>query len=161
MSKRVVVTLFQGDYKNIKQHDSFSSIHVFEGAAEATDGYHTFEELYNHRITLFIALCKMLDDYYSLAFDTIGADLHPGRIWRSKVNGDGTTWDGWFIMGINQEEGKQITYHLPLDRWEETEFAATLDQAPAFDGHTSEDVINRLKDIYTPISQAEKDQAKL
>ena len=147
MSKRVIVELFEGDYKNMKKHDSLSSIHVFEGNAEASDGYHTFEDLYNHRITLFIALCRTLDSYLSLVLQTIGSDFRPGSIWRSKVNGDGTTWDGWFIMGINQKEGKQITYHLPLDRWDETEFAATLDQAPAYDGHSSNDVIERLKQL--------------
>lgn len=107
-----------------------------EGAQiTASDGYHTFEELYDHRITLFIALCKALRQPYA------------PEIWRSKVNGDGSVWEDYFIMGIFKEPGKQITYHLPLSRWEETEFAETIDQAPAFDGHTSKDVLERLKKL--------------
>ena len=68
-------------------------------------------------------------------------------VWRSKTNGDGTIWDGWFVMGIGKDAGKQITYHLPLSRWEETDFANTLDQAPEFDGHSSQDVLERLKQL--------------
>lgn len=107
-----------------------------EGAQiTASDGYHTFEELYDHRITLFIVLCRFVDNRVFVG----------GEVWRSKVNGDGSTWEDYFIMGIGKEKGKQITYHLPLSRWEETEFAETLDQAPEFDGHSSEDVLERLK----------------
>lgn len=54
---------------------------------------------------------------------------------------------GWFILGINREKGKQISYHVPLKRWKETDFAQTLDKAPKFDGHTSQDVLNRLKTL--------------
>lgn len=110
-----------------------------EGAQiTASDGYHTFEELYDHRITLFIALCRIISN-----INYAEGEIH--KVWRSKVNGDGSTWEDYFIMGIGKEKGKQITYHLPLTRWEETEFAETLDQAPEFDGHSSEDVLERLK----------------
>lgn len=105
------------------------------GDVTISDGFHTFEELYDHRITLFIALCKALRQPYA------------PEIWRSKVNGDGGIWEGLFIMGIFKEPGKQITYHLPLSRWEETDFAETLDQAPDFDGHSSYDVLERLKQL--------------
>ena len=51
------------------------------------------------------------------------------------------------MVTLNKEKGKQITYHIPLDRWDECEFAETLDKAPEFDGHTSQDVLERLKDL--------------
>lgn len=91
-----------------------------------SDGYHTFDELYDHRITLFIALCHCIDSVCKNEFT--GESWSP--VWRSKIHSDGTSMDGWFIMGINKEKGKQITYHLPLFRWEETNFAQTLDRAP-------------------------------
>jgi len=94
------------------------------------DGYHTFDELYDHRITLFLAL---------------GRFLSRKRVWRSKKHSDGTMWEGWFVMGIGFEAGEQITYHLPLSRWDEAYFAKTLVLAPEFDGHTPDDTINRLK----------------
>lgn len=104
---------------------------------KTSDGYHTFDELYDHRITLYIALCKIMASRYSTY----------KNIWRSKLHSDGTSFDGWFILGINKTAGKQITYHLPLERWEETNFAETLEKAPEFDGHTSADVLKRIKEI--------------
>jgi hypothetical protein len=102
-----------------------------------SDGYHTFDELYDHRIALYIALCKsiqsnLLDERY---------------VWRSCIHSDGSNYDGWFLLGIGKEKGKQITYHVPNERWSETEFAHTLDTAPEYDGHTSDDVIIRLKNL--------------
>ena len=103
------------------------------------DGYHTFSELYDHRITLFIALCKKMANNLEYA----GEDK--GFVWRSKLHSDGTSFDDWFILGIGKANGKQITYHLPLSRWDETDFTETLDKAPDFDGHTSDDVLERLR----------------
>jgi hypothetical protein len=105
------------------------------------DGYHTFDELYDHRHTLFIALCRILVEaelYYNDSDTFI-------RVWRSKLHHDESRYDGWFIMGIGKEPGRQISYHLPLSRWDETAFAETLVNAPEWDGHTSDDVIERLK----------------
>jgi len=104
---------------------------------EISDGYHTFTELYDHRITLFIALCKQVDF-------VIGTGV---KSWRSKKHSDGSEWDGWFILGIHQEAGKQVTYHLPISRWEETNFSRTLEKAPEWDGHTPKDVLIRLRNL--------------
>lgn len=105
------------------------------------DGYHTFDELYDHRITLFIALCKHMHDLYALE------NPKKYKLWRSRQHSDGSVWDGWFIVGIGTDPGKQITYHLPLDRWEETDSIEELEKAPEWDGHTSDDVIKRLKQL--------------
>lgn len=110
--------------------------------ADVSDGYHTIEELYDHRITLYIALCKVIWRRYSDDAMKVNAK----EVWRSKLHHDGTGYDGWFVLAIGTEPGKQITYHVPLSRWDETEFAETFDKAPVpFDGHTSSDVIERLK----------------
>lgn len=106
------------------------------------DGYHTFDELYDHRITLFIALCRA----YAEWIDAEGLSTIP-HSWRSKLHSDGTNFDGWFILGLKEDKGEQITYHLPLLRWDETCFAETLDRAPEFDGHTPDDVLERLKKL--------------
>ncbi len=38
-----------------------------------------------------------------------------------------------------------MTYHLPMSKWDEcADFAMELPQAPDFDGHTSQDVLDRL-----------------
>lgn len=114
-----------------------------DSLSDVSDGYHTIEQLYDHRITLFIALCRNFD----LLQET---DLHPHGyldVWRSKTHHDGSSWDGWFIMGIGKEKGEQISYHIPLSRWDETDFAETLEMAPPWDGHTSQDVLERLKNL--------------
>ncbi len=101
------------------------------------DGYHTFDELYDHRITLYIALCKQY-----------ARDRFEGTIWRSKKHSDGEICFGTgtqFVLGIGKEKGSQITYHIPIERWNETNFAETLEIAPEWDKHTSDDVIQRIK----------------
>jgi hypothetical protein len=100
-----------------------------------SDGYHTYEELYDHRIVNYIALCRFVDRY-------------SGEIvWRSKVHSDGSVWNGWFLLGIGKEHGSQITYHLPISEWSNTEFATEYDEAPDFDGHTPDDVLERIRNL--------------
>jgi hypothetical protein len=96
-----------------------------------SDGYHTFDELYEHRVTLFIMLCRHIDE--------------ATPVWRSKVHSDGTSIKGFFLLGIAKRKGAQISYHLPMGHWDDTAFAETLDRAPAWDSHTPQDVLRRLK----------------
>ena len=99
-----------------------------------SDGYHTFDELYEHRIVLYLALCRQLVDQ----------GVKQLRPWRSLLHSDDTKYESWFILGIGKEPGEQITYHLPLRYWGDAFFAETLDRAPEFDGHTPADVLERI-----------------
>jgi len=104
--------------------------------SQTGDGYHTFAELYAHRFALYLSLCAR-----------INASSPPGHVWRSKLHSDGSKLDGWFVLGIGVEPGKQITYHLPLERWSDADFLGQdgeRELAPTFDGHTGADVIERL-----------------
>ncbi len=96
-----------------------------------SDGYHTFNELYEHRCLL-----------YCLA-------VRNNRLaWKSKLHSDGTMYEGWFISGLtvlSQGEFKNITYHLPLSLWDLCK-VKELDKAPEFDGCDSFGVLNRLRD---------------
>lgn len=105
---------------------------------DVSDGYHTMDELYDHRITLYITLCRSIQGRQNSGIP---------RVWRSKLHGDGKGLPGWFLLGIGFDKGKQITYHVPLARWDETQFAETRERAPDFDGHTSADVLERLKTL--------------
>ena len=107
---------------------------------DASDGYHTFTELYEHRVVLFIALCRFI---HSITTD----QGHILDVWRSKLHSDGSSYDGWFVLGIGRKKGEQITYHLPMSKWNETSFAQTRKKAFRFDGHTSFDVLKRLKSL--------------
>lgn len=99
-----------------------------------TDGYHTFDELYEHRHALFIALCNNL------------AKEESADVWRSLNHADDTPmFEGMFIMGINTEQGDQISYHLPIEMWDYVNsHVQSVGKPPEWDGHTSEDVIKRL-----------------
>lgn len=128
-------------------HKARELIVVGPDSMEVSDGYHTFDELYDHRITLFIALCRVLD--YTLPADCLPEEQSIS-VWRSKKHSDGEVCFGTgtqFVLGIGKEKGEQITYHIPIERWDETEFAETLEQAPEWDGHSSQEVLERLKTL--------------
>lgn len=101
-----------------------------------SDGYHNFGQLYDHRIELWIAICRILS-----------RDEDGIEIWKSTKQSDGNEWEGWFLLGIGWVTGSQITYHLPISKWTECDFAETRIMAPEFDGHTSADVLERLKTL--------------
>ena len=96
-----------------------------------SDGYHTFDELYAHRTLLMAALMRFS-----------GAPA-----WRSRKHPDGSMFDGFFIVGLTLPilDGKQITYHVEEKFWHDFAFARTLDNAPEYDGHTPDDVLQRLQ----------------
>lgn len=109
-------------------------------AESCSDGYHTFRELYEHRYALFIALCKIYDNYIT----PMNSRVH---CYKSLKHSDGTMYHDSFILGmvVKQFSGPelQISYHLPLRLWEKIN-VIELDYAPPYDGHTSNDVIERL-----------------
>lgn len=141
----------QYDYSSPNDKDSKKDIFITgSDAMQISDGSHTFEELYNHRYELWIAICRscaQLGDFFHGNKATEVDEVF--KVWRSKNHSDGTpAFDGkWFLLGIGEEKGNQITYHLPIDRWDECDFAETLDKAPEWDGHTSADVLERLKTL--------------
>ncbi len=98
---------------------------------EISDGYHTFNELYDHRCTLFLALLQRV----------------PSMSWISKKHDDGSSFDGWFIAGMRLPSG-DVTYHLPEKMWDlAVKTGAELRNfAPKWDGHKSPDVVIRLKE---------------
>lgn len=110
------------------------------------DGFHTMDELYDHRIELFIALARICRR------QELKIGEFPGQpfVWRSKRHSDGEVCFGTgtqHVLGIGNFKGQQMTYHLPIERWGDTEFAKTLETAPEFDGHTPGDVLGRLKTL--------------
>lgn len=112
----------------------------YEGSHCTCDGYHTFDELYEHRIVLYMALARKLVKEW--------VEPRNSGVWCSTKHYDNSTFDGWFILGIGKETGKQITYHIPDKYWNEAcEFAELLPHAPEWDKHTSDDVIKRIQNL--------------
>lgn len=100
-----------------------------------SDGKHCFGELYEDRLELFITLCRIARDKF--------------KVWRSKTYNNDTSLiqgviEDKFILGINIEPDKQITYYIPLCKWDICNFAITLTECPSYDGHTSINVLDRL-----------------
>jgi hypothetical protein len=93
---------------------------------EVSDGFHTIDEIYAHRVMLFLALLKS----------------YPQISWKSKLHSDGSSYEGWFTAGMNLPSG-QISYHVPDKYWEKLPEIAEFEKGP-FDGHTSDDVLKRL-----------------
>jgi hypothetical protein len=143
------ITLTCGPNTFIRRYDDFdrhTGVIYCEGDhLEVSDGYHTLDEVYEHRISLYIALCKRMRDDLEVCLDGVGKDH---KVWRSRVHSDNTMFDNQFILGIGKHPGEQITYHIPMSRWDETDFAYTYEfaeQVPKWDAHTPGDVIERLK----------------
>lgn len=150
--KRYEITNAIGIGNKFLRHSGLGD-YAIEGPEKmsVSDGYHTMDELYEHRITLWIALCRQIENagaYRIVVLKKEGETIKGGsRVWRSKKHSDGEPAFGgtWFLLGIGKDKGEQITYHLPIGRWDECDFAETLERAPEFDGHTSSDVLERIK----------------
>lgn len=147
MQKKYIIT----GAREIHKQDNYSqqSIELVAMGGEqmdVSDGYHTMDELYTHRIELWITMCRISAQFRHHFKDTATSQkAGVFQIWRSKLHDDGSEFDGWFILGMGKDAGEQITYHLPMSYWERTEFAETLEKAPDWDHHTSADVLERLK----------------
>lgn len=91
-----------------------------------SDGFHTYDELYYHRMRLFSVVCNT---YKPVA-------------WKSMKHSDGTMYEGMFIVGVSLENG-DFSYHYDMKHWKEFD-VPELETAPEWDGHTAKDV-DRLK----------------
>ena len=91
---------------------------------KVSDGYHTFDELYFHRLTLFAMICRQ----------------NKNRAWRSKLHHDGTMFEGgYFVVGITTPKG-EYTYHYKLKYWDKFDGIKEFKKAPEWDGHQPSDI---------------------
>lgn len=105
------------------------------------DGYHTFGELYDHRHALVLMM--------------VNHAWFRSLFCKSKHHNDGSMYEGWFIIqgdvpierkmvaSGHETIFKQISYHLPIQLWEDAH-CQEVDVLAPWDGHTSFDVIDRL-----------------
>lgn len=100
---------------------------ALQEAGKFSDGYHTFEELYAHRVRLFTCLMH----------------AHRNRAWWSEKHHDGSFMPGWIIAGIDTPVG-QATYHLPVSESHHLPEGIKLERGKEWDGHTSAHVLLRL-----------------
>ena len=91
-----------------------------------SDGYHTFDELYEHRMYLFAVICNQ----------------NFNKAWKSLKHHDGTMYDEYFIVGVTTDEG-DYTYHYHIDNWEYFK-VKEIEFAPEWDGHVPSDITRLL-----------------
>ena len=101
--------------------------------SDISDGYHTFGELYHHRMILFSIICNQNKE----------------KAWKSKLHDDGTMYDNYFIVGITTPEG-DYTYHYHIENWDYFK-VKEVEKAPRWDGHKPSD-ITRLFSLCQPIT---------
>lgn len=101
-----------------------------------SDGYHTFDELYDFRKAYNVAL-----------FNVLAAE-GKYEIHKSERHHDGELCfeGGWFIVSAMLPSG-QISNHYKLEDWDLFKCEAVEKAKYPFDGHTGEDVIERLLNI--------------
>ncbi len=101
---------------------------------QVSDGYHTFDELYEHRYRLFIAYLNTLEEWRQQEFSHVKTIPY----WKSRINSEGESYEGYFVAGIEDK----ITYHLPNRLWDKT----LVPEIPngRWDGHTPQDILERL-----------------
>ena len=104
-------------------------------ASKVSDGYHTFAELYEFR--------KL---YNALLFNQ-WARLGKYNVVKSYRHSDGKfcfdSYKEWFIV-VAQTPFGQISNHYTSDKWDLFN-VESVDKAPEFDGHTTQDVIERMQ----------------
>lgn len=91
-------------------------------------GYHSFEQLYNHRTLLFAFICNE----------------YKNRAWKTWKHDDYSVSVGFFIAGIETPEGI-FSYHCHEDYWDLFE-VKEIEKVEYWDGHSSKD-IDRLFSI--------------
>ena len=105
-------------------------------SGDISDGYHTFDELYEFRMIYNAAL---FNEWYSTG---------KYEVFKSKKHHDGNPcFDGnWFIVVAILPDG-QISNHYEMKYWNLfniPEYEKSLE----FDGHTPKDVLKRIKSLY-------------
>lgn len=117
-----------------------------------SDGYHTFNELYEFRklynAALFNEWAAHLttgDGYGQALFNAPKYDVH--KSWKHS-DGELCFGGGWFIVVAVLPTG-QISNHYEAKDWDLFKIPIVEKAKYQFDGHTSQDVLKRLTDIVT------------
>lgn len=111
------------------RNDTLAEMNELCQSGEASDGYHTFNELYNFRREYNAALVN-------------------SGVWKAHKShrhhsGELCFGGGWFIVMMDTPYG-QISNHYQDEYWEEFN-CEEREFADEWDGHTEKDVLNRLR----------------
>jgi len=115
-----------------------------------SDGYHTFDELYEFR-KIFNAV--LFNEWGQYSNGSIGSDLDTlikpkydvHKSWKHH-DGELCFGGGWFIVVAILPSG-QISNHYEAKDWDLFKVPIAEKAKYEFDGHTSADVLERLKNL--------------
>lgn len=100
---------------------------------ETSDGFHTFDELYEARMLYHATAVKhwMSEGY---------------KVYKSTRHSDGEECfgGGWFIV-VTELPAGQVSQHYPMKDWNLFE-VPVMSRAHHYDGHTNDEVLARLGD---------------
>lgn len=130
----------EADYESVK--GQLDALRAALADGTASDGYHSFNELYHYRM--------LYNACTALAFDAVG-----WSVVRSRRHADGTTIFGgpWFIVHMETPAG-QITNHYRAEYWRLFDGIEEADKAPAWDLHTPDIARLRLQAAVTFLREA-------
>ncbi|WP_290437772.1 hypothetical protein [Muribaculum intestinale] len=134
--------------KTIKEiNEAIKSLHPKEG--QVSDGYHTFDELYDFRRAYNAAL--------------VNTHVYPCIKSHRHSDGELCFGGGWFIVQMNLPTG-QISNHYEDKYWGEFD-CKEQECAEPWDGHTESDVLARLTELNQnsyrmPLSQRLTDEER-
>lgn len=116
--------------------EAINSLAKYADTNKISDGYHTFSELYEFRKVYNAVLFNQWahDDLYN---------VHKSK---KHFDGEDCFGGGWFIVIAELPTG-QISNHYELKDWDLFDIPATEKAIVQFDGHTSQDVLERLKNL--------------
>ena len=115
----------------LKRREAICKVANVDDIGNLSDGFHTFNALYEQRMILFAALVKAYKE----------------KAWKSYRHEDGEYCfgGGWFIVGIDTPEGS-YTYHYENKYWDMFD-CIDLPRAKHWDGHTEADAEIRLMSL--------------
>lgn len=103
--------------------------------ADVSDGYHTLNDLYRHRMLLNAALFNTWHRHLP------GLAVHKSRTHWDEANDP--MYPGFFIVVARLPAG-QISYHYPIEHWDLFDIEEWSSPA-AYDGHSAADVEARIE----------------
>lgn len=137
------------EYSSIKKDQLVSEDEVVD-IGELSDGYHTYKELYEFRkvynAALFNEWAENLEtspDFGQALFNVPKYNVH--KSWKHN-DGELCFGGGWFIVSAMLPTGL-ISNHYKAEDWDLFKIPEVEKALYEFDGHTPEDVLNRLKKL--------------
>jgi hypothetical protein len=171
--RNIQLNIDTSDYMELKQQAKEMEKAQSEVTENTSDGYHTFKELYEFRKAYNVALFNqwgriietpdpygrsfgmyeeliednhVADKYFLNALSSKIKFVPINYVHKSRRHHDGKLpfgKDDWFIVCAMLPTG-QISNHYHIEDWDLFQIPETEKALFKFDGHTSEDVINRL-----------------